>query len=99
MLLQLVDIKSANPEYKTPTKHNGEDMDILSVEASGQYVVIRYVCAEPIAGPTMEHRLVDVYCNDHGAEVFRVTAKFIPTPPPPPKFGAKLRAALQTLVS
>lgn len=99
MFLQLVDIKSTNPEFKAPARRNGEEMDLLSVESSGQYVVIRYICAEPVEGPALEQYLVDIYCNDQGAEVFRVTAKIVHPPPPPPTFKAKLRSALQTLAS
>lgn len=74
----------------------------MAVEASGSYMMLRYVGDNPVAapgGPVMEHILTDVYCNDQGAEAFRVNAKFYPAPPPPLTFGGKLKGALRTLTS
>ncbi len=98
MFLQLLGVKSVNPDLTVPTKRNGEEMDLMSVEPSGQFLVLRYVCAEPVEGPSTEHHLVDVYCNDHGAEVFRVSAKIVQSPPPPPPFLTRLRNALHILI-
>lgn len=99
MLIQLVDVRSTNPEFKAPTRTNGEAMDLFSVEALGQYVVVRYFSTETIEGPLTERYFTDLYCNDQGREVFRVTAKIVDPPPPPPAFGAKLRFAFHALFS
>jgi hypothetical protein len=97
MLIQLVGIKSTNPDFAAPKARNGEDMELFSVEATGQYMVARYFSTETVAGPAVERYFTDLYCNGEGREVYRVTAKIVEPPPPPPTFRAKLRAALQTL--
>jgi|HubBroStandDraft_1064217.scaffolds.fasta_scaffold42569_4 hypothetical protein len=98
MFIQLVGIKSISQDFQPPSTANGEPMELYSVEASGQYVVVRYFSTEPVSGPAVERFLTDVYCNDEGREIYRVTAKIIEPPPPKPKFLARLRAALLTLL-
>lgn len=99
MFIQLVDIRSTNPEFKPPTRANGEAMELFSVEAAGHYMVARYFSTEPVEGPKMERFFTDLYCNDQGREVFRVTTKIVEPPAPRPTFGARLRFALSALFS
>jgi hypothetical protein len=97
MLLQLEEFKSTHPDYKAPQRHNGEPMDLFSVDSSGPFMVARYFNIVPLEGPKFERYFVDIYYNGEGKETFRVLAKIVDTPPPPPTFRQRLSSALRTL--
>jgi hypothetical protein len=92
MYLQLDTLESVNPDFHPPKLHNGEAMELASVEALGTYVVARYVGQKPGLG---EPYTLDLYCNDHGQEVFRVKANILQPPPPRPTFGQRFLQALR----
>ena len=94
MFIQLAGVRSCHPDFAPPRTRNGEAMELFSVEALGQYVVVRYFCTETVEGPIVERFFTDLYCNDEGREIFRVTAKIVEPPPAPPTFLARLQKAL-----
>lgn len=99
MFIQLVDIKSSHPDFAIPKQNNGEAMELFSVEAAGQYVVVRYFGTEPVEGPGVERFFADLYYNQEGREIFRVKAKILNPPVPPPGFGARLKSAIIHVLS
>jgi hypothetical protein len=94
MFFQLSDAKSSNPDFKPPTRRNGEALTLFSVATSGSFIISRYFGEEAIAGPAVERFFVDVYPNHYGREAFRVTAKILEPPPRPPNLWQRIGRAL-----
>lgn len=92
-ILLLEKFESKHPDFAAPLTHNGEPMELVSVEMNGSYLVVRYFNEVPVAGPKMERYLVDLYCNSDGREAYRLTAKLTEPPPPSPAFRERLGLA------
>jgi hypothetical protein len=97
MLLELTDATSTNPDFAAPKRRNGEELTLFSVAVQGQFMVLRYLGWEPVEGPAVDRFFLDLYYNQYGREVFRVTVKVVEPPPPPLTFGNKLRRAFRSI--
>ncbi len=94
MNLEVTGVQSIHPDFKLPTRRNGEALEPISVSLQGEYVVVRYVGWEPISGPAVDDFFLDVFYNAEGREVFRVTGRILEPAPKPPTFLQRLRYAL-----
>lgn len=99
MIVQLDKFQSVDPNFAPPLAHNGEPLELLSIEMSGVYLVARYFQMTPVEGPKHERSLIDVYLNNEGRETFRITSKLVEAPPPPLTFWQRVARSWQLLWS
>ena len=94
MHLEITSVQSSHPEFKLPTRRNGEPLQPSQIAVQGPYLVCRYFGWEPVEGPSVDEIFLDIFYNSDGSEVFRATGRMIPPPPEPPTFFERLRYAL-----
>lgn len=95
--LELGKIRSIHPDFKPPTRNNGEELVPSSVRVRGEYIVVRYFGWEPISGPAIDRFFLDVFYNSEGREVVRVNVKVL-LEPPTPTFFERLRDAIYVML-
>lgn len=94
----LTKVSSLIPDFKMPTRRNGEELDPMSVAAFGLFIIVRYRGWEPVEGSAAEDFVLDVFYNSEGREVFRAQSKIFQAPPDPPTFLERLKFALYLLM-
>jgi hypothetical protein len=91
-------VRSMLPDFKIPTRRNGEELLPSSVTVRGQFIMVRYFGWEPVEGPRADNFFLDVFYNSDGSEIFRVQSKIVEAPPDPPTFVERLRYAFWILL-
>jgi hypothetical protein len=91
-------VRSMLPDFKLPTRRNGENLIPASVTVRGRFVIVRYFRVEAVEGPTADAFFLDVFYNSDGSEVFRAHSSIIEPPPAPPAFLQRLRFAIYVLI-
>jgi hypothetical protein len=95
MHIELTNFRSMHPDFKTPTRRNGEELQPLSIAVQGQYLVCRFVGWEPIEGAAFDEFFLDCFFGPDGREVFLAFGKIVVPPPEPPTFFERLSDALR----
>ncbi|MGB8065198.1 MAG: hypothetical protein WCF26_25150 [Candidatus Sulfotelmatobacter sp.] len=94
MYLELTGVQSVHPDFKLPTRRNGEPLQPLGFSVQGQFIVARYLGWEPVSGPAVDEYLLDIVFNSDGEEIFRASSRMLEEPPEPTPLLARLRYAL-----
>jgi hypothetical protein len=89
----LSEVRSMLPDFKLPTRRNGEELVPSSVTVRGRFIMVRYFGWEPVEGPSARSFFLDVFYNSDGSEVFRAQSKIVEVPPDPPTFFERFRYA------
>jgi hypothetical protein len=92
--LELTNVRSIDPDFKPPTRRNGEELMPSSVTVQGQYLVVRFFGWEPVEGPAVDQFFLEIFYGPDGREVFRASGKIFPPPPPPPTLFQRLIGAM-----
>jgi hypothetical protein len=98
MFLELTDVQSIHPDFKLPTRRNGDPLEPSNVVVHGQYLVCRYFGWEPVSGPAVDEYCLDVFYNSDGREVLRATSRMVEPPPEPPTFFERLHLAWRLIL-
>ena len=94
MNLEVTSIQSIHPDFKLPTRSNGDPLEPVGMSVQGDYLAVRYLGWEPVSGPAVDEFFLDVFYNSEGREVFRVVSRIVEPPPEPPTLLQRVRYAL-----